>query len=160
MPIGREQRCIEQMYGTVTKHVDIYDIHVKPTTVSGFCLDVECIHAEKGILTLFPNPNVKNLKRNFGQLRRLPFCDEESSSEQLPVHIILGAADYQRIRSARKPVLGAISDKDPGPENTMLGWMLCGQTQSDDKVLDKEFFLSSRKSEFEKLCSLDVLRAG
>ena len=55
------------------------------------------INVEKGFLTLLPNPNVKDLKRNFGQLRRLPLCDEESSGEKFPVHIILGAADYQRI---------------------------------------------------------------
>ena len=29
----REQRCIEQMYGTVTKHVDIFDIHIESTAV-------------------------------------------------------------------------------------------------------------------------------
>lgn len=75
---------------------------------------------------------MKELKRIFGQLRRLPLCDEGSSSEQLPVHIILGEADYQRIRSTRKPILGANPDQDPGAEYTMLGWMLCGQTQSDD----------------------------
>ena len=156
-PKRREQRCIEQMYGTVTKHVDIFDIHIESTAVAGFSLDVECIHAEKGILTLLPNPNVKTLKRNFGQLRRLPLCDEENISKELPVHIILGAADYQRIRSTRKPILGADPDQDPGAEYTMLGWVLCGQTESNDKPVDKEFFLSSSQSEFEKLCSLDVL---
>lgn len=53
-PKRREQRCIEQMYGTVTKHVDIYDIHIESTTVTGFCLDVECIHVEKGFLRFCP----------------------------------------------------------------------------------------------------------
>ena len=134
-PKRREQRCIEQMNGTVTKHVDIFDIHIESTAVAGFSLDVECIHAE--ILTLLPNPNVKTLKRNFGPLRRLPLCDEENISKVLPVHIILGAADYQRIRSTRKPILGADPDQDPGAEYTMLGWVLCGQTQSNDKPVDK-----------------------
>jgi len=136
-PKRREQRCIEQMYGTVTKHVDIFDIHIESATVAGFSLDVECIHAEKGILTYLPNPNVKTLKRNFGQLRRLPLCDEENISKELQVHIILGAADYQRIRSTRKPILGANPDQDPGAEYTMLGWVLCGQSQSNDKPVDK-----------------------
>lgn len=126
------------MYGSVTNHADIYDIHIESTTVPGFRLDVGCIHAEKGILTHSPNSNVKVLKRNFGQLRRLPLCDEGSSNEQLPVHIILGAADYQRIRSTRKPILGVDPDKDPEGEYTMLGWMLCGRTQSDKKLLNKE----------------------
>ena len=156
-PKRREQRCIEQMYGTVTKRVDIYDIHIESAAVVGFSLDVECINAEKGILTNLPNPNVEDLKRNFGQLRRLPLCDEENSSEQLPVHIILGAADYQRIRSTRKPILGANPDQDPGAEYTMLGWVLCGKIQSVDMPADKEFFLNSSQSEFETLCSMDVL---
>ena len=142
-PKRREQRCIEQMYGTVTKHVDIFDIHIESAAVVRFGLDVECIHAENEILTLLPNANVKTLKRNFGQIRRLPLCDEENSNKELPVHIILGAADYQRIRSTRKPILGADPDQDPGAEYTMLGWVLCGQTQSNDEPVDKEFFLSS-----------------
>ena len=36
------------------------------------------------------------------------------------MHIKLGAADYQRIRSTEQPVLGANPDKDPGAEFTML----------------------------------------
>ena len=28
-PKRRERRCVEQMYGTVTKHVDIYDVHIR-----------------------------------------------------------------------------------------------------------------------------------
>ena len=134
-----EQRCTEQIYGTVTKHADIVDIHIESAAVAGFRSVVECIHAKKGILTVFPNPNVQNLKRNFGQLRRLPLCDEENISKELPVHIILGAADYQR-RSTRKPNLGADPDQDPGAEYTIYRWVLCGQSQTNDKPVDKEFF--------------------
>ena len=62
-----------------------------------------------------------SMSTQFGQLRRLPLCDEENSNEQLPVHIILGAADYQRIQSTRKPILSADPDKDPEGDYTMLG---------------------------------------
>ena len=107
---------------------------------------------KKGILTPLPNPNVNTLKRNLGQLRRLPLRNEENFSKELSVHMILGAADYQRIRSPEKPILCANSDQDPGVGYKMLGWVLCGQTQSDVKPRDKEFFLSFKQSEFEKLC--------
>ena len=40
------------------------------------------------------------------------FCDEDNSEDQLPIHIILGAVDYQRIRSAEPPVLGENPDTD------------------------------------------------
>ena len=39
----------------------------------------------------------------------------------------------------------------------MLRWVLCGKIQSVDMPADKEFFLNSPQSEFEKLCSMDVL---
>ena len=35
-PKRREQRCIEQMYGTVNKTVDIYDAYIKSNVVNGF----------------------------------------------------------------------------------------------------------------------------
>ena len=113
-----------------------------------------------GIPTLLPNPNVKDLKRKFGQLRRLPLCDEERSGDQLPAHIILGAQIIRglvRRLSPRKPVFGVNSDQDPGAEYTMLEWVLCERIPSNDMQVDKEFFLSSSQSEFEKLCSSDVL---
>ena len=49
------------------------------------------------------------------------FCDEDNSEDQLPRHIILGAADYQGIRSAEPPVIAENLDADPGAEYTMLG---------------------------------------
>ena len=36
---------IEQMYGTVTEHVDIFDVHIESAAVAGFGLDVESIQA-------------------------------------------------------------------------------------------------------------------
>ena len=48
---------------------------------------------EKGSAKFYCGNENHNLE---GQLRRLPLCDEENSNEQFPVHIILGAADYQR----------------------------------------------------------------
>ena len=39
----------------------------------------------------------------------------------MPIHIILGVADYQRIRTTEPLILGANPDKDPGAEFMMLG---------------------------------------
>jgi hypothetical protein len=57
----------------------------------------------------------------------LNHCDEESSSEQLPVHIILGASDYQRIRSMKKLVLRGNPDQDPRAEYTLLDVCCVGE---------------------------------
>ena len=156
-PIRHETRCIEQMYGTVTRRVGIYPLKIQSTVVDGFNLDVNCINAEKDVLTYLPNPRIKVLKRRYPRLRRLQLSDENVSTDQLPVHIILGAADYQRIRSTEPLVLGYNPDQDPGAEFTMLGWVLYGRLISNGDGVEKEFFLNSSRSDFEHLCSMDVL---
>ncbi|XP_065058541.1 uncharacterized protein LOC135686269 [Rhopilema esculentum] len=156
-PIRKETRCIELMSGTVTKHVEIYRINVNSTAVAGFSLDVDCINAEKAVLTHLPNPKIVDLKRKFQRLKRLQVNDEETSDRQLPVHIIFGAADYQRIRITEQPVVRANPDMDPGAEFTMLGWVLFGRQALDSLDVEKGFFLKSSKNDFEQLCSLDVL---
>lgn len=156
-PVRRETRCIEQMYGTVTKRVELHSVNIQSTAIEGFNLDVQCINAEKDILTFLPNPRIKELKRRYPRLRKLPLSDEETLTDNIPVHIILAAADYQRIRSTEQPILGKNPDADPGAEFTMLGWILYGRLMSDSHSVEKEFFLNSSQSEFERLCSLDVL---
>ncbi len=45
----------------------------------------------------------------------------------LPVHLILGTSDFQRIGKTEPLVLGPNPYCDPGAEFTMLGWMLGGK---------------------------------
>ena len=104
------------------------------------------------MLTFLPNPNVTALKKQYGRLRRLNFSEEETRNEPMPVHIIVGAADYQRIRTTEPLILEANPDKDPGAEFTMLGCQLMTGSGAE-----KQFFLKSGQEEFERLCSLDVL---
>ena len=47
--------------------------------------------------------------------------------DNLPVHVILGAADVQRIKTTEPVVLGVDPDIDPGAEYTMLGWVITGK---------------------------------
>ncbi|XP_002734893.1 uncharacterized protein LOC100366659 [Saccoglossus kowalevskii] len=156
-PIKREQRCIEQMYGTVRKTVELYTITIESLAVGGFSFDVTCVNAEKGVLTHLPNPNIKSLKKRHVRFRRLQFSEEETTENLLAIHIILGAADYQRIRTTEPLVLGINPDKDPGAEFTMLGWTISGKQSSTESQTEKQFFMKTGYEEFEKLCSLDVL---
>ena len=76
--------------------------------MDGFNFVVDCINAEKDVLTSLPNPRIKDLKRKYPRLRKLQLSDEDEMADQLPVHIIVGAADYQRIRSTEPPNSGTI----------------------------------------------------
>lgn len=75
-PVRKEQRCIEQMYGTMRKIVEVYSVTVHSLAVEGFSIDVECINAEKHVLTHLPNPNIKALKKQCGRFRSLTFSEE------------------------------------------------------------------------------------
>lgn len=69
----------------------------------------------------------------------------------MPVHSILGAADYQSIRTTEPLILGARPDKDPRAKFTMLGWTIYGRPLVEEGDTAKQFFLKSGQEEFEKL---------
>ena len=56
-PVTREQRCIEQMYGTMKKTVEVYIITIKSSVIEGFQLKVDYINAEKDVLTHVQSKN-------------------------------------------------------------------------------------------------------
>ena len=71
------------------KIVEVYSVTVHSLAVEGFAIDVECINAEKDVLTHLPNPNIKALKKQCGTFRRLTFTEEATRSDIMPVHVIL-----------------------------------------------------------------------
>jgi len=68
-PSRKEQRCIEEMFGTTRRNVEVYNVKIESLAVEGFSFDVECINAEKNVLTSLPNPNIHNLKKQYARLR-------------------------------------------------------------------------------------------
>ena len=156
-PVSLETRNIEQMYGTVQRKVQIFKVTIQSNAVDGFRLNLKCINGEKDMLTHLPNPRIKGLKKKYNRFRCLKFGDEDTEEDKLPIHIILGAADYQRIKTTEPPVLGPNPDVDPGAEFTMLGWTLTGKTVEVDTEAEKLFMTLSPKTEFEQMCSIEVL---
>ena len=156
-PSKIEKRIIEQMYGTVTRRVEIYKVKITSDMVDDFEMELTCINGEKEILTFLPNPRIKSLKKKYNRFRCLSFSDEDAMDDMLPVHLILGTSDFQRIRTTEPLVLGPNPDRDPGAEFTMLGWTLSGKTVGSEVGAEKGFFMNSTKDEFEQMCSLEVL---
>ena len=156
-PIRREKKCIEQLYGTIKKDVEIYKIKLSSLIFNDFEMDIECTNAEKEVLTYLPNPQIDKIKKKYYRLRRLQFTESNDGQDMQPVHIILGAAEYQRIKTTEPAVLGDKPDTDPGAELTMLGWTLTGSTIMSENGTKKGLLSCSGKDEFEQLCSLDVL---
>ena len=95
--VCQETRCVEQMYGTVTRKVEIYSITIVLTAVEGLSFDVRCINSEKPILTYLRNSRIAQLKQRtkVPKTEKTAGSDGRSDERQLPQHIILGAGDYQ-----------------------------------------------------------------
>ena len=72
--------------------------------------------------------------------------------DNLPVHVILGAADIQRIKTTEPAVLGVDPDIDPGAEYTITGKLTPLSAETE-----KGCFLNSSQGEFEQMCSQEVL---
>ena len=84
------------------------------------------------------------------------FCDENATKEKLPIHIILGAADFQRIKTTEAPILGPNPDEDPVAEFTSLGWIISGKkTTPCPQVFER--LVKTFQEEFESMSSLEVL---
>lgn len=72
---------------------------------------------------------------------------------QLPIHLILGASEYAKVKTATKPRVG--QPGEPVAELTKFGWTLLSPGTEDD--LTKTLFAKSSVEDYRKLCDLDVL---
>ena len=60
----------------------------------------QCGEARFDLSSKSENPRVETLLKN-SHIRRLVFSEEAATAEKLAVHVILGTADIQRIKSCR-----------------------------------------------------------
>ena len=154
-PKRREKRIIEQMFGTINKLVEIYEIEIRSKT-NNRRLKIECINVERDFITVLLNPLISEVKKQQPRIRRLTFTEEDSSGESLPVHILLGVRDYQKIRTSEQPVLGLNPQTDPVAEYTQFGWILFGAS-GEKQQRDICHFTMTGQEQFEQLCKTDVL---
>jgi len=153
-PRRKEKKSIEQMFGTVNKLVEIYDLKIT-SKINGTSFQIQCINAERPLITHLPNPQIKKIKEKQPRMQQLVFTEEESTGDYLPVHILLGVNDFKRIRLQEAPVIGR-QPHDPLAEMTKLGWIMYGgSTQHSGTELCH--FTMTGQQEFEKMCNLDVL---
>jgi hypothetical protein len=142
------------MFGTVNKLVEIYELKIT-SKINGTSLQIECINAERPLITQLQNPQIKKIKEKQPRMQQLVFTEEESTDEYLPVHILLGVNDFKRIRLQEAPVIGR-HPQDPLAEMTKLGWIMYGG-RTERSGTELCHFTMTGQQEFEKLCSLDVL---
>ena len=137
------------------KTVEMYNITFKSSVIERLQLKVDCINAEKDVLTHVPNPEITKIKNQNPRIRRLRFQEEGETQDLLPAHIMLGVSDYQQVRTNESQELGLKTNNDSVAEFRKLGRTLC-EGIARKAQLDKQFFVNNEKFKFQKMCSLDV----
>ena len=78
--------------------------------------------------------------------------EDKASKDTLPVHLILGASDYAKIKTETAPRVGAIGE--PLGEKTNLGWTIMSPGKEVD--LSPMFFTQTSHVDYDNLCKLHV----
>ena len=146
-----EIRRIDMMLGAVTKRVELSTVNVKAVDGS-LELKVDVTRVDKRELLLIDNPKYQQLIATYSHLEGLQMEDTDRK-EQLPVHLILGASEFARIKTTERPRVGRPGE--PVAEQTKFGWIILSPGNEIDCT--NMMLAQTGKADYEELCRLDVL---
>ena len=137
--------------GVTTRTMQVIEVPV--CSVSGdFELNVNITKVEKKELLSLENPCYNEVLSSYSHLRGVSM-DDDDEKDQLPVHIILGANDFAKIRTGERLRVGRRGE--PVAEFTRFGWAIMSPGK------DQEFSLGclavNATTDYDNLCALDVL---
>ena len=148
----KEVRKIEMLLGTSTREVELVTIEIGD--VNGkFAMPVEVTKVDKGELLFIDNPNYEETIAKNPHLSGVVMNDQDKKS-RLPVHLILGAGEYAKLKTESAPKIG--EPGEPVAELTKFGWIIMSPGK---EPLDITNMLLTQTShvDYEELCRLDVL---
>ena len=105
---------------TSNKMVAIHKLQVTDVDET-FVLNTEVTRVERGNLLRLPNPKYKEVVKQFDHLKGVKMEDTDDK-EELPIHLILGASDYAKIKTPTQPRVG--ESGEPVGELTKFGWTI------------------------------------
>ena len=92
------------MLGAVTREMEMSTVKVEALD-GKFSIDVNVTKVDKGDLFVLDNPRYEQLLSNYEHLAGVEMNDKDRKP---PVHLILGASDYIRIKTAERPRGGKV----------------------------------------------------
>ena len=79
--------------------------------------------------------------------------DDEDTTQELPVHVILGASEYAKLKASS--VLRVGKPGEPIAKLIYFGWTI--MSPGAESNLSSVYLTRSSLTDYEQLCSLDVL---
>ena len=144
-------RQIATLVGVATRIMQEYKVSMQSVT-DEFSLDVNVTKVDKRELLSLENPKYKEVLAKHPHLRGV-YIDDDDDKSVLPVHLILGANDFARIRTGERLRVGRRGD--PVAEFTRFGWTLMSPGAETD--LSPVYLAANSAADYERLCALDVL---
>ena len=146
-----EGRQIEMMFSTQKKKVCIYSLEVN-NSKNDHLVTAEMTKVDRQVLLTVRNPRYDKLRRKYKHLNPVEIvdCDEK---EELPVHVILGASEYARVKTSTKPLIG--NPGEPIAEHTRFGWAII--SPGSEKDVTSMMLTRNSSEDYDRLCGLDVL---
>jgi hypothetical protein len=139
------------LMGTHITRLDLYDAEL--SSVDGeFKMDAKLTKVNKAQLLTMLNPQYERIAATYPHLQQVDITDKDTKG-QLPIHVILSAGDYAKIKTNTKPLIGKTGE--PIAELTRFGWFF----MSPGNEFDKRTMLLTQTSQvdYEQLSRLDVL---
>ena len=135
---------------TSNKTIDVHKLEVTDVKDS-FVLKTGVTTVERSNLLSLPNPKYNETIKRFEHLIGVTM-DDTDEKEELPIHLILGASEYAKIKTPSQPRVGQTGE--PVGEFTKFGWTIMSPGTDDD--FTKMLFTKTSMHDYQKLCDLDV----
>ena len=150
-PFKEESRQIDMMLTSVTKRIEVYNVEIK-NLKGTYSLRINLNKVDRRELLKVPNPNYERLIAEYSHLKGV-HMDERDQKEDLPIHVIIGASDFAKIKTPTRPRIG--KEGEPIAELTNFGWII--MSPGRESVSTNALLTRTKEAEFEILWSLDVL---
>ena len=137
--------------GITTRTMQVFGVVI--SSVEGdFKTEVYITKVNKRELLILENPRYKQILEANSHLKGVRM-DDYDEKKRLPVHIVLGANDFAKIRTGERLRVGRRGD--PVAEFTRFGWTI--MSPGVDRELSRAYLAVNSNADYERLCALDVL---
>ena len=150
-PTCMHTRRIQTIVGVVTKRSEIFNVQAS-NMEEKYAIPLSVTRIDRAELLSVENPNYAVMISKYPHLKGV-YMEDTDLKKMLPVHVILGASDYARIKTHESQRTGAMGE--PVAEYTCFGWTIMSPGTETD--LDNMFLAQTASNDCEELYRMDVL---
>ena len=148
----KEIRKIDMILGTTTREVEPSTIQVAGLA-GDFSMPVEVTKVTKSELLYLDKPKYEEIIKTNEHMQGVTM-DDHDTKDKLPVHIILSASEFAKLKTEKPPRIGLPGQ--PVAELTRYGWTIMSPGKEPVDV-SSMLLAQTSQADYEELCRIDVL---